>query len=253
MAHNSSKGTAFAVRAVSTLVATAALSAASEASVTATLTGYPAGLFENVGFSSALSWDSSASVTLYSIRTMQHSFTESSGNQWVSWCAEVYQGVSQGSTYEFNVVNAEDAPGGAVAPGPMGAMKATVVRDLFARWINAGNGMVNGAMADRDAKSAAFQLALWEITHENFTATTASGMVAQMSLGTGALRASISGATAAWYAQIVASLGTGGFQTAAIEGLTSATAQDQIRLVPAPGAVALLAFAGLAGRRRRRR
>ena len=253
MAHNSSKRTAIAVRSVAMLVATASLSAAAQASVTATLTGYPAGLFENVGFSSALSWDSSASVTLYSIRTMQHSFAEASGNQWVSWCAEVYQGVSQGSTYEFSVVNAEDAPGGVVAPGPMGAMKATVVRDLFARWINAGNGMVHGSMADRDAKSAAFQIALWEITHENFTAMTASGMVGQMSLGTGALRASISGATAAWYAEIVASLGAGGFQAASIEGLTSATAQDQIRLVPAPGAVALLAFAGLAGRCRRRR
>ena len=252
MAHNSSKGTAFAVRAVAPVLAAATLSAAAEASLSATLTGYPAGLFENVGFSSTLSWDSSAAVTLHSIRAMQHSFAESNGNQWVSWCAEVYQGVELGSTYTFNVVNAADAPGGAVAPGPMGAIKASVVRDLFARWINAGTGMVNGSMSDRDAKSAAFQIALWEITHENFSATSAAGMVGQMALGTGAFRASIDGATASWYTQIVASLGAGGFQTTDLEGLTSETAQDQIRLVPTPGAVSLIALAGLVGRRRRR-
>jgi uncharacterized protein (TIGR03382 family) len=73
-----------------------------------------------------------------------------------------------------------------------------------------------------------------------------------MALGTGAFRASIDGATASWYAQIVGSLGAGGFQTTDIEGLTSATAQDQIRLVPTPGAVSLIALAGLVGRRRRR-
>jgi hypothetical protein len=50
---------------------------------------------------------------------------------------------------------------------------------------------------------------------------------------------------------MVASLGYGGFQTTAIGGLTNDFAQDQLRLVPAPGAIALLGLAGFASRRRR--
>jgi len=125
------------------------------------------------------------------------------------------------------------------------------VRDLFARWINASNGNVNGVPADRDAKSAAFQIVLWELTHENFTANSPQGVLAQMSLTTGAFRASITGATADWYGSIVQSLGVGGFQSTAIEGLTSSLAQDQLRLVPAPAAFALIGLGGLLNRRRR--
>ena len=222
--------------------------------LTATLTGYAAGRYEQCGFDSGLGWNSSASMTLWSIRAQQHVLTEANGNQNLTWCAEVYQGVELGTTYTFTVSNAEDTPGGAVAPGPMGAAKAATVRDLFARWINPSSGYVNGSTADRDAKSAAFQIVLWEITHENFTATTAQGILSQMSLTTGAFRANISGATSTWYSQIVQSLGVGGFQTVAIDGLTNDAAQDQVRLsggVPAPSAIALLGLAGFASRRRR--
>jgi len=73
-----------------------------------------------------------------------------------------------------------------------------------------------------------------------------------MSLTTGAFRASLSSAAAGWYSSIVQSLGQGGFQTAAIEGLTNDMAQDQIRMaVPAPTALGLLGLAGLVSRRRR--
>lgn len=253
-----SQGTACAVGSVGIALVGSVLAASAtggaHASLTATLVGYPAGSFETVGFSSGLSWDSSAAMSLYSVRAQQHLFQESGGSMFRSWCIEVYQGVTQGSTYDFNVVTDVNAPGGAVAPGPMGAVKAAVARDLFARWIDESTGMVNGGMADRDAKSAAFQIALWEITHENFTASSAAGILGQMSLGSGAFRASIDGATAMWYDQIVQSLGVGGFLNADLEGLTSATAQDQLRLVavPGPGAFALLALAGVFSRRRRR-
>ncbi len=245
------KGTAYAVAAV---VFAGAASAVANASLSATLTGYAAGGFEQVGFNSTLGWDSGTAVTLWSVRAQQHAFSESNGNQFLSWCAEVYQGVAQGSTYTFDVVAPEQAPGGDVAPGPMGAIKAVAARDLFARWINPANGFVNGGMADRDAKSAAFQIVLWEITHENFTANSAQGILSQMSLTTGAFRADIGGETAAWYAAIVQSLGADGFQTVGLEGLTDEFAQDQLRLVavPAPAALALAGLAGLASGRRRR-
>jgi hypothetical protein len=50
---------------------------------------------------------------------------------------------------------------------------------------------------------------------------------------------------------MVASIGQGGFQTANTEGWLSPTAQDQIRMVPAPGAIGLVLLGGLLSRRRR--
>jgi len=241
------KGTAYAVG----MFASFGFVATADAALVATLTGYGAGRYQECGFNSSLAWNSNASVATASIRAFQHELTSASGEQILTWCTEVYQGLDLGTAYTFNEVAAENAPGGAVAPGPMGAIKAAAVRDLFARWINPVNGNVNGSMADRDAKSAAFQVVLWEITHENFTASSAAGIVSQMSLTAGAFRANLSGASAGWYAEMVASLGYGGFQTTAIGGLTNDFAQDQLRLVPAPGAIALLGLAGFASRRRR--
>lgn len=250
MVSNSSRGAAFAVGCLAFVGPFVALSQGS--TLTATLTGYAAGGYEQCGFDAGLSWNSTASMTLWSVRAQQHVLTESSGNQSLSWCAEVYQGVDLGGTYTFNITAAEDTPSGAVAPGPMGIAKASAVRDLFARWIDSSTGYVNGSMADRDAKSAAFQVVLWELTHENFAATTASDILSQISLTSGAFRASLTSDAAGWYGSIVQSLGQGGFQTAAIEGLTNDLAQDQIRMaVPAPAAIGLLGLAGLVSRRRR--
>jgi hypothetical protein len=246
------RGTASAVSCVAFMSAIGLFDQSAEAALTASLSGYAAGRYEQCGFNSGYSWNSTGSMTLWSVRAQQHIFTESSGNQTLTWCTEVYQGVNLGNTYTFNVTAAENAPSSPVAPGPMGAAKGGVVRDLFARWINATTGYVNGSTSDRDAKSAAFQVVLWEITHENFTATTSQGILGQLSLSTGAFRANLTGASASWYSQIVASLGVGGFQNSDIYGLTNDLAQDQLAIaVPGPGAIALLGLAGLANRRRR--
>lgn len=250
MVSNLSRGAAFAVGCIAFVGPFVALTEG--ATLTATLTGYAAGGYEQCGFDSGLSWNSTSSMTLWSVRAQQHVLTEANGNQNLTWCAEVYQGVDLGGTYTFNINAAEDTPSGVVAPGPMGMAKAGAVRDLFARWINPSTGFVSGGMADRDAKTSAFQVVLWELTHENFTATTAAGVVSQMSLSSGAFRASLSAAAAGWYSSIVQSLGQGGFQSASIEGLTNDLAQDQIRMtVPAPAAIGLLGLAGLVSRRRR--
>ena len=226
--------------------------ATSDASITVTLAGYSAGRYINAGFNNQLAWDSTASVQQYSIAAFQHQLVANDGSQSLSWCAEVYQGLDVGHSYTFDVVAAENAPSGVVAPGPMGQIKATIVRDLFARWIDASTGLVTGAAADRDAKSAAFQVAVWEATHENFSAANAQAAVSQMSLTSGAFRSTLSAATSAWFSEMMQSIGVGGFRDASIEGLTNATAQDQLRVVPAPAAIGVLGVAGLIGARRRR-
>ena len=74
---------------------------------------------------------------------------------------------------------------------------------------------------------------------------------ARLSLQSGAFRAALSGEAAVIYNSMVSALGQGGYQSAQAEGWNSPTAQDQFRLVPSPGALALLGLAGLAVRRRR--
>lgn len=230
------KGTAYAVAAV---VFAGAASAVANASLSATLTGYAAGGFEQVGFNSTLGWDSGTAVTLWSVRAQQHAFSESNGNQFLSWCAEVYQGVAQGSTYTFDVVAPEQAPGGDVAPGPMGAIKAALINDLYRRYY----ADLAGA-----TQVGAFQLAIYEITHENLAATSASQAVSQLALDKGAFQSGKAGGLYATAASMLASLGQGGFGSMGpnLLGLSNASAQDQLLVVPI-GAPAVLAGFGLIG------
>jgi hypothetical protein len=225
---------------------------AAGASFTATLDAYGSGEFAACGYNSQLSWNSTDSVALWNIKAFQHDFSRSAGEDILSWCAEVYQSVNVGSSYLFDEVAVEQVPTGG-NPGPLGSLKAVVIRDLFARWVDPATGLVIGSVTDRDAKSAAFQLAIWEISHENFAATDAASMVNEMSLGLGAFRSTPSGAASGWYDAIRNSLGVGGFQSAVVLGLSSPSAQDQLVLVPipAPGALALLALVGVSSRRRR--
>jgi hypothetical protein len=255
MINSSIRGTASAVFFAAAFAAFAGpFVASSDASITVMLSGYAAGGYVNAGFNDQFAWDSNASLQQYSIRAFQHQLTATNGSQSLSWCAEVYQGLDVGNSYTFDVVAAENVPGGAVAPGPMGQLKATIVRDLFSRWIDASTGLVSGAAADRDAKSMAFQVAVWEATHENLSASSAQAALSQMSLTSGAFRATLSASASAWYSTIMQSLGVGGFQEVALEGLSSPTAQDQLRMgvVPAPAAIGVIGVAGLLGARRRR-
>jgi hypothetical protein len=228
------------------------LTATADAGFVATFQSYGAGQNVSCGYRSSDAWNSTASMNLYSIRAFQHQFVGPTGAERLTWCVELYQSITLGSIYNFTEVPVESVP--TSPPGAMGVTRATIVRDLFARWIDPATQLVVGDPTDRAAKSAAFQLALWEVTQENFSATDAAGMVSQMSLGQGAFRSSPTSTTTGWYDAIRASLGVGGFQSVSVGGLAHDTAQDQVYgpRVPAPGAVALLAVAGLGIRRRRR-
>jgi hypothetical protein len=233
---------------------------AAHGSFVATLGAYGPGQYASCGYRASYAWDSTASLNFYNIRSFQHEFVESTGGDETAsvlrtWCVQVYQGVTVGQTYDFDVVPVESVPSQG-SPGPMGLVRANVMRDLFSRWIDSSTGYVVGDEADRNAKSAAFQLAVWEISHENFGVTDEAGLVSRMSLGLGAFRSTPSSAAQVWYAAIQQSLGANGFQSFDVQGLAHPTAQDQVYApltpVPAPAALGVLCTAGLIGHRRRR-
>ncbi len=231
----------------------AAVAGAASASFSATYLGAGVGRFQKVSYNSTLSWNQSGSDPFYYVRAYDHHWQEDTGAQYTSWCIQLYQGIVVGDTYSFECVAPENAPQAPPEPGPMGTIKANLMRDLFARWGDVASGSVQpGANpSDTEAKAAAFALLIWEISHENFTGLDANAFKSEMSLATGAFRADATTDVSNWASVMLSSLGTGGWMTSDLQGLISDTAQDQIRLVPAPGVLALLGVAGIVGRRRR--
>jgi hypothetical protein len=230
-------------------------SAASANIVNATYLGTGYGKFQPVSYNASTQWDQAGSGPFFSIRAFDHHWQDNdTGGQFIAWCIQLFQGLTVGNVYSFDCVAAENAPTAPPAPGPMGGIKANVLRDLFARWADVSTGTIvpEGTLAATNAKAAGFSIVLWEVTHENFTAIDEAGLKSQMSLSTGALRANLSADVLAWYNTMQASLGLGGWLFSDLQGLTNSTAQDQIRLVPSPAALALLGLAGLVGSRRRR-
>jgi hypothetical protein len=227
-----------------------ALVASSEATmIDATYLGNGAYQTHRAGFSAALSWDSSAAVTTYNLKLSEHNWSVK-GEAVTTWCVQIFQGLTAGSTYQFDVVEAEMVPQAPPAPGPMGMTKANLLRDAAARWLGA-DGRVVASAGNANAAAAAFSTLLWEVTHENLGTTDIATARDRLSLDLGAFRAILTGEAATIYGKMVASLGQGGWLTADLEGWRNGTIQDQIRLVPAPGALALLAVGLAAGRRRR--
>lgn len=227
-----------------------AVVASSEATmISATYAGNGAYQTHRAGFSAALSWDSTASVTTYNLKLSEHNWTVN-GEAMTTWCVQIFQGLTAGSTYQFDVVEAEMVPQAPPAPGPMGMTKANLLRDAAARWLGA-DGRVVASAGNANAAAAAFSTLLWEVTHENLGTTDIATARDRLSLDLGAFRAILTGEAATIYGKMVASLGQGGWLSADLEGWRNGTIQDQIRLVPAPGAAVLLLVGSALGRRRR--
>ncbi|MEY3022675.1 MAG: hypothetical protein RIS86_1873 [Planctomycetota bacterium] len=217
--------------------------------VTATYLGAGASQYQQAGFSNALSWDSTASMTFYSLRLSEHRW-DVGGKVVHTWCVQMFQGATNGTTYDFDVVEAEMVPQAPPAPGPMGVMKASLMRDAMSRWLD-GDSRVIASAGSANAAAAAFSALVWEISHENFGTSDIDVARERLSIDTGAFRAVLTGEALSIYGKMLASLGEGGWQWIDAEGWRSPTAQDQIRLVPAPGVLAALALIGAGSRRRR--
>lgn len=159
-----------------------------------------------------------------------------------AYCLQVFEGLPPvGDSARWEEAPISTLPEAPPAPGPMGALKAILVTDLYARHYNDSLGTAD--------KAAAFQVALWEITHENLdeSGNDASLLLAQLSLSLGGFQLDTSSSVFGDATTYLSDLGNGGFrQFGTLLGLTNPDFQDLIVVVPLP-APALLAGLGLIG------
>jgi hypothetical protein len=168
-----------------------------------------------------------------------------------SFCVQILESIQVGVSKTFDAVEVEQVPEAPPGPGPMGTLRATLIRDLYARHYF---DMQDSTGSTARNESAAFAMIIWEITHQESTATTTSGLLADLDLTAGNARFTSSTSVNTLASGWLAGLGGGTDDFLAFSqllGLTDPTTQDFLIVVPGPAG--MLAFAGLAGVRSRRR
>lgn len=172
------------------------------------------------------------------------------------FCVEVSQGFDRGEFITYDVKDYNDVPMGN-PPGTIGSNtnRSQLIGDLYARHYAAATDL-SGGFEDYKNRLAGFQLAIWEISHEDLTGDTMQA-VGELNLMEGAFQVYDSGmlnADMIMYANMfMSTLGDGGLKTVSnLFGLANTERQDILVVVPSP-AIAGLAGLGLIGLRRRRR
>lgn len=213
--------------------------------------GHGRGSFQSVQVESAYNWDEIAYGESYYLDCSEQLWAQAGQDTTISHCVQVYTGIPDGSSI-FEVVDIADAPGSPPWPGMMGELKATLLEDLFAEWVDPLTGGVYDSAKD-EATATAFQILTWEITHENFSATSVDDMAQQIDLDRGAIKwSSTGGEVSDIVTDMVALLQDGSWSSAPIVGLTSESVQDQALYVPGPGVLLAMGLGGVVGSRRRR-
>ena len=200
-------------------------------------------------------WDGVATGTDYFGIAGVNNFKRQGAGIIKTFCVEMNEGfVDDPITYTVTDLGGvpEDAN-----PGPMNSLRQTLMMDLYARHYDDATGYAAGdSWEDARNVAAAFQLVVWEISHENFSTDTDVSLAnAEMSiiLGAMAFTDTYSADVLAIADGMINSLGDGGYMNfSQLLGLTSMDNQDMLIVVPSP-AIAGLAGLGLVGMRRRRR
>ena len=225
----------------------------SNGDITMTLDSMPNYELTSLGLDGRNSWDQVGGVnfTSSSIKAGERQWTNQYGREMITYCIQVFEGASVGDTVTYSqTTDLTTVPEAPPAPGPMAGFQVNMVQDLYSRFIDAKTGNIKSGTSldsfDYSVASAAFQLVLWELVHENFDATTADEAIDQVSMVTGAFQAQndTTDATTA----IIAELGEDGWGSMGdkLVGLSSMNKQDQLTVVPLPTPI-LLAGIGLIG------
>ena len=206
-------------------------------------------------YDSSRNWDDIASGQDYFGIAGVNNFQRDSGGFIKTFCVEMNEGFVD-DPIVYTVTELGDVPED-VNPGPMNSVRQTLMQDLYARHYDDATGYVPGdSWSDAQNIAAAFQLVVWEISHENFsTESDTSTANAEMSivLGAMAFTDTFNADVLLIADSMINSLGDGGYMAySQLLGLTSTDNQDMLIVVPSP-AIAGLAGLGLAGMRRRRR
>jgi hypothetical protein len=176
-----------------------------------------------------------------------------SGNNYLpsalkTFCIEIGQHVGIGNTYTYKLdsqlqnypTSGSGAGTGAGTSGAMGLVKADLLRELYGRYYN--------TLGSSNVNNAAFQLAIWEITHDGYSTVNAGQYYSGNVIGTGDFRMTTTTGAAGSAMTLanswLASLNGQGPKSNNLIVLTSPTAQDQIAVAPAPPAIGL-AIAGI--------
>jgi hypothetical protein len=224
-------------------IAACAISACAEAtSWTLTFTNVSPNTVVGINYNGARSFGAGPAGSYNSVYAGQMQWNGPYGKSYTTYCCQVNEHISFGQTVTYLETEVENVPDGPGNPGPSGSIKSSLLRDLYAR------NYATVKASSSNELHAAFQVAIWEITHENISAADASGALAQLNLLNGAMQ--INGAQSGVLAaanSLLAGLGIGGFRSFdGLLGLTHASAQDQLVVVPIP-VPALLAGLGLLG------
>ncbi|MDZ4753055.1 MAG: VPLPA-CTERM sorting domain-containing protein [Phycisphaerae bacterium] len=230
------------------VVAVMSAGSAMAATLNLTFTGLGPAKVVGANYNNNRTWSAGSVNSFSNYWAGEMQWKNAQGATFSTFCTQVNEHIHYNQNVTYQQVALEQVPDSPPAPGPMGALKATVLRDLYARFYH-------DVKSSGDAtKNSAFQTLVWEITHENVNAQTVAGVLAQLSLATGAFQLSNSGNSnlSVFNAanSMLADLGGAdnndyrGFN--GMLGLRHDTAQDQILIVPIP-IPALLAGVGLIG------
>jgi hypothetical protein len=233
------------------VIASSAVAAgANAANMNLTFTGIGPSKDLKINYNTNRQYNQNANGSWTTFKAGRMKWTKVGGGTVNSYCTQLAESISVGQTVNYTVAAIENVPD--PNPGAMGAIRAQLVRDLYARHYGAVKNSADSKL------NAAFQLTIWEITHENLTAANAQAALAQLNVGTGALAVNLNNSTTAQVAaiamQMIASLGQNGFGSFGnVLGLTDPNVQDQLIVVPLPMTLGLAAagLAGVIGLRRR--
>jgi hypothetical protein len=219
------------------------------------------GRLTTINYDSTRTWNASGITggSLAMAGTIQFDLLTVNGNaaggQITAFCIEINEGFPD-DPITYAMVAPTQVPE-ETPPGNMSANQSQMMQDLYSRSYNDAISRDNNASwASHQEEMAAFQLVVWEISHENFSDTSdLSVMKSELDITLGAMAATdyyssdvLNAANA-----MIAALGSGGWNNVtSLLGASNGTNQDLLIVVPSP-AIAALAGLGLVGMRRRRR